>query len=56
MTAKSNQTRSTKFLVDWNYPGTLKPSSPSLTKTKTDDENLQEAFQRFREQRMVCLK
>jgi hypothetical protein len=55
MTANPNRTISANFVVDWNNPATLKSSS-SLNKTKTDDENLQEAFRRFREQRMVCLK
>jgi hypothetical protein len=52
MTAKPNRILNTKFVVDWNNPSTL----TSLNKTKTNAENLQEAFRRFREQRIVCLK
>jgi hypothetical protein len=47
----ANQTINTKFVVDWTNPTTL----PLSNKTKTNDENLQNAFRRFREQRMVCL-
>lgn len=48
MTAKSNRTLNTNFVVDWNNPSTA-------NKTKTnEDNNLQEAFRQFREQRMVC--
>jgi hypothetical protein len=46
----ANQTINTKFVVDWTNPTTLS------NKTKTNDENLQNAFRRFREQRMVCLE
>jgi hypothetical protein len=40
----SNRTIDTKFVVDWNNPS---------AKTKTTNENLQEAFRQFREQRIV---
>jgi hypothetical protein len=50
VTAKPNRSLSTKFVVDWNNPSTLAASN----KTKTNDDNLQEAFRRFREQRIVC--
>ncbi|CAF2423014.1 unnamed protein product [Rotaria sp. Silwood2] len=46
MTASTNRSMNTKFVVDWNN------SSTSSNKTKTNDDNLQEAFCRFREQRM----
>ncbi|CAF3542371.1 unnamed protein product [Rotaria sordida] len=53
-TASTNRTMNTKFVVDWSDSTTL--TSPN--KTKTNDNNLQEAFQRFREQRMneICLQ
>jgi len=51
ITANANRDLNTKFVVDWNNPAILTSSN----KTKTNDENLQEAFRRFREQRMVCL-
>jgi len=50
MTTKPNRTISTKFVVDWNNPSTVTASN----KTKTNEENLQEAFRQFRQQRMVC--
>ncbi len=50
ITAKTNRAISTKFVVDWNNPSTLTTSNT----TKTSDENLQEAFRQFRQQRMVC--
>lgn len=50
LTAGANRPMNTKFVVDWNN------SSTSANKTKTNDDNLQEAFRRFREQRMVSLK
>jgi hypothetical protein len=52
MTANPRQTLDKKFVVDWNNPATV---TSTINKTKTDDENLQEAFHRFRQQRMVCL-
>ncbi|CAF0834722.1 unnamed protein product [Rotaria sp. Silwood1] len=48
LTASTNRTSNTKFVVDWNDSST----SASSNKTKTNDDNLQEAFRRFREQRM----
>ncbi|CAF0851432.1 unnamed protein product [Rotaria sordida] len=53
-TASTNRTMNTKFVVDWSDSTTL--TSPN--KTKTNDNNLQEAFQQFREQRMneICLQ
>lgn len=52
VTAAANRNLNTKFIVDWNDSS----ASTSLNKIKTNDENLQEAFQRFRQQRMVSLK
>ncbi len=49
MTANPTRNVNTQFVVDWNNPSTL----TAADKTKTSDENLQEAFRRFREQRMV---
>lgn len=49
MTSNSPATVNTKFVVDWSSPA----ASASASKAKSDDENLQEAFRRFREQRMV---
>ena len=41
----SRYANNTKFIVDWNNPS---------TKNKSNTDNLQDAFQRFRQQRMVC--
>ena len=49
MTRNVPATVNTKFVVDWSSPST----SASANKTKSNDENLQEAFRRFREERMV---
>ncbi|CAF1676940.1 unnamed protein product [Rotaria magnacalcarata] len=46
MTAGTNRSANSKFVVDWTTGST--PSN----KTKSNDDNLQEAFRRFREQRM----
>ncbi|CAF1334184.1 unnamed protein product [Adineta steineri] len=45
----SNRSVNTKFIVDWNSPSKTTALS---NKTKTTDDNLQDAFRRFREQRM----
>jgi hypothetical protein len=50
MTANPTETVNTKFVVDWNNPSTVKSTNKSKT---NDDDDLQEAFRRFREQRMV---
>lgn len=47
ITANPSDSANTKFVVDWSS------SSTSTNRTKATDENLQEAFRRFREQRMV---
>ena len=49
MTANPTRNVNTQFVVDWNNPSV----STVTDKAKTNDENLQEAFRRFREQRMV---
>ncbi|CAF1285684.1 unnamed protein product [Adineta steineri] len=49
MINNSNRSVNTKFIVDWNSPSKTTALS---NKTKTTDDNLQDAFRRFREQRM----
>lgn len=49
MTSNASASATTNFMVDWSNPA----SSASPNKTRSNDENLQEAFRRFREQRLV---
>lgn len=55
MSIRTKGTANAKFVVDWNSPTTTTTTASTIsTQAKAKNENLQDAFRRFREQRMVC--